>query len=63
MSNFIPESLSAGPGGGLWVHVVLDHAGGHLHRAALAPDVGLRACVVHVALALHRPMLTVECEA
>ena len=63
MIAFIPKLLGAGPGGGLRVHVVPDHAGGHLHRQAPLPDVGRRACVVHVTLALHRPVLAVECEA
>ena len=63
MIAFIPEPLGAGPGGGLRVHVVSDHAGGHLHRQAPLLDVGSCACVVDVTLALHRPVLAVESEA
>ena len=60
VSEYIPVLSSTVTGRSLGLHVVLDHAGHHGHHLLLVQVHDGDTGVVHVALALHLPVLTVE---
>ena len=58
--EYIPVLSSTVTGRSLGLHVVLDHAGHHGHHLLLVQVHDGDAGVVHVAFALHLPVLTGE---
>ena len=58
--DYIPVLSSTVTGRSLGLHVVLDHTGHHGHHLLLVQVHDGDTGVVHVALALHLPVLTVE---